>query len=256
MGRDYFIFSALVLAIGGLTVWLAGCGSRGPSSPPEAGSPGAVGEPVFHPVEHASLVITAPEAVIYVDPVGKPAAYKGLPAPDLILITHTHYDHLDTETVAAVRGEKTAIVGPRAAVDQLKSGQALANGESLKVKGVAIEAVAAYNTSPERLKFHPKGEGNGYVIAVGGKRIYVSGDTEDVPEMRALRNIDYAFLCMNLPYTITVEQAAAATLEMKPRVVIPYHYRAGTGAEKTDLDKFRGLVAADPKIEVRLLKWY
>ena len=241
MIRDGYLFSTIVVAVAGLAVCLSGCGSR---------------EPVFNPVSHASLVITVPEAVIYVDPVGKPESYKAFPPPDLILITHTHSDHLDPAAIAAVRGEGTAIVGSQAAVDQLKSGQALANGQSLKVKDLTIEAVPAYNTTKERLQFHPKGAGNGYVITAGGKRIYISGDTEDVPEMRALRNIDYAFLCMNLPYTMTVEQAAAATLEMKPGVVIPYHYRAGAGAEKTDLDKFKRLVAANPKIEVRLLKWY
>jgi L-ascorbate metabolism protein UlaG (beta-lactamase superfamily) len=206
------------------------------------------------PVNHASLVISAPEAVIYVDPVGKPEAYAKFAPPDLILITHTHGDHLAPELLAKLRREGTAILGPKAVIDQLKSGEVIANGERRTVKGVAIEAVPAYNLTRERLQFHPKGAGNGYVVTAGGKRIYISGDTEDVPEMRALGNIDIAFLCMNLPYTMTPEQAAAAVLEMKPKVVIPYHYRSKDG--KTDLDKFRQLVAADPKIEVRLLKWY
>jgi len=234
---------AVVLAA--LGAW--GCG-RGPA-------PGSKGlEPELFPVSHASFVISAPEAVIYVDPVGKPEAYAKFRPPDIILITHTHGDHFDPALLGALRREQTAVIGPQAAIDQLKYGQAMANGERRTVKGVGIEAVPAYNLTKERLQFHPRGAGNGYVLAAGGRRIYVSGDTEDVPEMRALRGLDYAFVCMNLPYTMTVEQAASAVLEMKPRVVIPYHYRMKDGF--SDLDKFKRLLAGDPAIEVRLLKWY
>jgi L-ascorbate metabolism protein UlaG (beta-lactamase superfamily) len=208
----------------------------------------------FHPVSHASLVISAPEATIYVDPVGKPEAYAKFAPPDIVLITHAHGDHLAPDLLAELRRKDTTVFGPKAVIDQLKYGQAMANGERRTAKGVTVEAVPAYNTTKERLQFHPKGVGNGYVLAAGGKRIYISGDTEDVPEMRALKDIDFAFVCMNLPYTMTVEQAALATLEMKPRVVIPYHYRGKDGM--SDLEKFKKLVAADPAIEVRLLKWY
>jgi L-ascorbate metabolism protein UlaG (beta-lactamase superfamily) len=111
-----------------------------------------------------------------------------------------------------------------------------------------------YNLSPERQGFHAKGRGNGYLLTLGGARIYISGDTEDIPEMRALKNIDAAFVCMNLPYTMDVEAAADAVLEFKPKVVFPYHYRGKGGM--SDLEEFRSLVAKDPKIEVRLLEWY
>jgi L-ascorbate metabolism protein UlaG (beta-lactamase superfamily) len=224
-----------------------GC-QGGPAEKPRAR------EPELFPVNHASLVISAPEAVIYVDPVGKPELYGRFAPPDIILITHAHSDHLDQELLAKIRWKGTTFLGSKAVIDELKVGKVIANGERLTVMGVTIEAVPAYNLTKERLQFHPKGVGNGYVVTAGGKRIYISGDTEDVPEMRALKGLDFALVCMNLPYTMTVEQAASAVLEMKPKVVIPYHYRTKDGF--SDLAKFQRLVAGDPKIEVRLLKWY
>ena len=116
--------------------------------------------------------------------------------------------------------------------------------------GVKIEAIAAYNLAAERQRYHPKGRGNGYVLTLGDKRVYVSGDTEDVPEMRALKDIDVAFLCMNLPFTMTVEQAAGAVRAFRPKVVYPYHCRG------SDLEKFRQLVGTEPGVEVRLRDWY
>ena len=111
-----------------------------------------------------------------------------------------------------------------------------------------------YNTTPDRLQYHEKGRGNGYVVTLDDKRIYISGDTEDIPEMRKLKNIDYAFVCMNLPYTMTVEQAASAVSEFKPKVVFPYHYRGKEGM--SDIEKFKKMVSADSDIEVRFLDWY
>jgi L-ascorbate metabolism protein UlaG (beta-lactamase superfamily) len=213
----------------------------------------AVG-PEFHPVNHASFVMETPEGVIYVDPVGKPEAYARFKPPDLILITHSHGDHYAPELLGRLRREGLTLLAPQDVTDKLGWGTVLANGESKTVKGIAVEAVAAYNTTKERLQFHPKGVGNGYVVTAGGERTYISGDTEDIPEMRALRNIDCAFVCMNLPYTMTVEQAASAVLEMKPKVAIPYHYRGKP--DVSDLERFRQLVSAGRGIEVRLLKWY
>jgi len=242
--------AAFALGMGGLT-------AAEPAGEAKDGEKDKVG---FHPVDHASFVISAPEATIYVDPVGKPEAWAGFKAADLILITHIHGDHLAPELLAKLRGKDTVVLGPKAVIEELKYGEAMANGESRKVKGVTVEAVPAYNLSKDRLQFHPKGRDNGYVVTVGGKRIYISGDTEDIPEMRALKDIDFAFICMNLPYTMTVEQAASAVLEMKPKVVIPYHYRSREG--KTDLERFEQLVAnpskqgLGPGIEVRKLKWY
>jgi L-ascorbate metabolism protein UlaG (beta-lactamase superfamily) len=234
------------LAMAAAALLAAGGCSSGPTRP--AGK-----EPVsFQAVQHASFVIAAPGATVYVDPVGKPEEWAGFARPDLILITHTHGDHLAPELVKKLRGENTAVVGPKAVVEKLGFGTVLANGESTTAKGIGIEALPMYNLTKERLQYHPKGQGNGYVLTAGGKRVYVSGDTEDIPEMRALRNIDYAFVCMNLPYTMTPEQAASAVREMKPRVVIPYHYRGKDGM--SDLERFKGLVG--PGIEVRMLKWY
>jgi len=127
---------------------------------------------------------------------------------------------------------------------------ALAGGESKSVSELKIEATPAYNLAPERAKFHAKGRGVGYVLTLGDKRVYLSGDTEDIPEMRALKNIDVAFLCMNLPYTMTVDQAAKAVREFRPKIVYPYHCRG------SDLEQFKKLVGGDAGVEVRIREWY
>jgi L-ascorbate metabolism protein UlaG (beta-lactamase superfamily) len=171
------------------------------------------------------------------------------------LISDIHGDHLDPDTDLALVTEKTTIVAPQAAANKLPAKLrshviVLTNGETKAVLGIKIEAIPMYNLTPDRLKFHTKGRGNGYVLTVGGKRIYMSGDTEDIPEMRALKNIDVAFICMNLPYTMDVEQAARAVQEFKPKIVYPYHYRG------SDVEKFKSLVSQTPGIEVRLRDWY
>jgi len=208
----------------------------------------------FTPINHATFVIQADNKTIFVDPVGGAEAFRHFAAPDIILITHTHADHLSLETVKAVRTEKTVIISPQAVFEQLKLGTVLNNGEKKRVDGIGIEAIPMYNTTMGRLQYHPKGKGNGYLLTIDGKRIYISGDTEDTPEMRALKDIDYAFICMNLPYTMSVEQAASAVLEMKPKVVIPYHYRGTEGM--SDLKKFKDLVSVNKNIKVLLLDWY
>ncbi|HEX5514901.1 MAG TPA: MBL fold metallo-hydrolase, partial [Gammaproteobacteria bacterium] len=181
--------------------------------------------------------------------------FKGLPPPDLILITHEHPDHMSADTLNAIGGSKAPIVAPESVRDKLP--QALAervtvmkNGESETVADIAIEAVPAYNTTPDRLKYHPRGRDNGYLLTLGNRRVYIAGDTEDTPEMRALRNIDVAFVPMNLPYTMTVQQAADAVRAFKPRIVYPYHSRG------SDVDEFARLVGKDSGIEVRLRNWY
>ncbi len=208
----------------------------------------------FEPVSHASFVIKSPGITVYIDPVGDKKAFDAFPDPDLILITHIHRDHLDPALVTALKKEKTVIIGPEAVTEQLKSGTTLKNGETLKLDNILIETVPSYNTTPERLSFHPKGQGNGYVLTIDEKRIYISGDTEDIPEMRQLKNIDYAFICMNLPYTMTAEQAASAALEMKPGTVFPYHYRGKEGM--SDLNSFKAPVQKNEAIQVKLLNWY
>src|SRR6266498_1243587 len=213
------------------------------------------GDVVVHPINHATFVMGWKEKTIYADPVGGDKRFDGLPRPDLILVTDIHGDHLNTETLEALAGEKTAIVAPAAVAEKLpeklrKQTTVLANGETKSVAGISVEAVPMYNLTADRLKFHTKGRGNGYVVTLGGKLIYLSGDTEDIPEMRALKNIDVAFVCMNLPYTMTEEQAASAVREFKPKIVYPYHYRG------SDTGKFKTLVGSDSGVEVRLRYWY
>ena len=153
-----------------------------------------------------------------------------------------------------MKKEKTKIIAPVAVISKLGFGEMLNNGDEIKVAGVIIKAIPMYNITKDRLKFHSKGRGNGYILTINGKRIYISGDTEDIKEMRELKNIDYAFVCMNLPYTMSVAKAASAVLEFKPKVVYPYHYRGPKGY--SDIEKFKYLVSKNKFIEIRLLNWY
>jgi L-ascorbate metabolism protein UlaG (beta-lactamase superfamily) len=213
------------------------------------------GDLVIHPINHATLALGWKHLTIYIDPVGGAPRFAGLPKPDLIFLTHAHGDHFSADTLKAVADEETLLVAPPAVAEQLSKElrsrtTVLTNGGTALLRGVAIEAVPMYNTTPERLKYHPKGVGNGYVLTFADKRVYLSGDTEDIPEMRTLKNIDVAFLCMNLPYTMTVEQAASAVRGFRPKIVYPYHYRG------SDLEKFKQLVGDDAGVEVRLRDWY
>lgn len=208
----------------------------------------------FIPIQHASFIIKSKEVVIHVDPTGSAAAYKTHARPDVILLTHAHYDHLDGALIKAIKKQTTIILGPEAAIKQLGEGSVMKNGGTKNLANVTLEAVPMYNLTKERLQFHPQGEGNGYVVTIKGERIYIAGDTEDIPEMRNLKNIKYAFVCMNLPYTMTEEQAASAVLAFRPGTVYPYHYRGKGG--KSDINKFKRLVARDKSIKVKFLKWY
>ena len=209
------------------------------------------------PVQHATFVLKGAGRTIFVDPTGGPDAFKDQGKPDLILVTDIHGDHFDPKTLAAVRTPESVLIVPAAVAEKMGpekgSAKVLANGEKTAVGDIGVEAVPMYNLTAERKNFHTKGRGNGYVVTIGGKRVYISGDTEDIPEMRALKNIDAAFVCMNLPYTMDVDHAADAVLAFKPKVVYPYHYR---GKEMSDVEKFKSLVAKDKGIEVRLLRWY
>jgi L-ascorbate metabolism protein UlaG (beta-lactamase superfamily) len=213
----------------------------------------------IHPISHATFVMTWNDTTVYVDPVGGAGLFQGFPRADLVLVTHIHGDHTSLETLQGVSTETTDVVAPVTVKDKL-AGEApgrltvLANGESFERYGITVEAVPAYNLTEERAQFHPKGRDNGYVVTLGGTRLYIAGDTEDIPEMRALEAIDAAFLCMNLPYTMTVESAADAVLEFNPKIVYPYHYRGKGGM--SDLEAFEKIVAKNPDIEVRVLKWY
>lgn len=217
---------------------------------------GQSGDIAIYPVQHASLALQGGGKVIYSDPVGDLAAYADLPKPDLIVITHEHGDHYNAETLGSLMGDNTQLLTNQAVFDQLPAelknkAKSVANGEEIDIAGMTIDAVPAYNSTEDRKKYHPEGRDNGYVFTLDGKRIYIAGDTEDVPSMRALTGIDLAFLPMNLPYTMDIDQAASAVAAFKPKVVYPYHYKG------SDVAAFKKLVdAGDSGSEVRLAKWY
>lgn len=225
-------------------------------------NPGDLSESSFkvHPISHASMVIEWEGSVLYVDPVGGAAPYEEQPTPDLVLLTDIHGDHLNVETLEAVVSPSTQIMAPQAVMDKLPEALAskttvLNNGDTKEFRIFSIEAIPMYNLREEALKFHEKGRGNGYVIQGKDERVYISGDTEDIPEMRSLQHIDRAFVCMNLPYTMPVEKAAEAVLDFKPTLVYPYHYRGSEGP--SDVDEFRQLVQrGSSEIGVIQLDWY
>lgn len=211
----------------------------------------SAGEVKITPIRHASMMIEAGGKVIHVDPWSQ-GNYDGLPPADLLLITDIHGDHLDPAAIAKVTKEGTKVIAPAAVAKTVTYAEVLPNGEKTTWGKWGIEAVPMYNLTrgPGAGKFyHDKGRGNGYVLTYGGKRFYIAGDTEGTPEMRALKNIDVAFIPMNLPYTMTPEEAAAAVLAFHPAVVFPYHYQG------TDLQIFKNALAGKG-IDVRLLDWY
>ena len=182
------------------------------------------------PKDHASFVMQTPAGTIYVDPVGGADLYDGEADADMIMVTHHHGDHYDEETLLGLIKDNTQVLVNPEVMGKLSEplkakATAISNGERMMMGEVSVEAIPAYNLTEDRLKFHPKGRDNGLVLTIDGTRVYISGDTEDIPEMRALENIDIAFVCMNLPYTMEVEKAADAVREFKPGVVYPYHYR-------------------------------
>ena len=250
--------------------WIAGCKdakkqekSEVDSEPTyaETTSPTEVEEDiVINPISHATSVLQWNDLNIYVDPVGGAEAFEGYGAPDLILVTDIHGDHFSLETLEALNTEKAKIMMPQAVADKMPDNftpqiDVLNNGDSKERYEITVEAIPMYNLREEAKQFHTKGRGNGYVLNIGGQRIYFSGDTEDIPEMRNLKNIDKAFVCMNLPYTMTVDSAADAVLEFKPEQVYPYHYRGKP--DVSDVSKFKTLVnKGDADIEVVQLDWY
>lgn len=214
----------------------------------------------IQPILHGCLVLTWNNKTIYVDPYGGPKAFSGIAAPDLILITDIHGDHLNPETLNAIETSKATIIAPQAVADQLpenlKSKKlVLNNGNRLVEQGISISAIPMYNLPEGPDSRHTKGRGNGYILDLGGKNVYISGDTEDIPEMRALKNIDVAFVCMNQPYTMDINQASSAVLEFKPKIVYPFHFRGQNGL--SDVEAFKKLVdAGNASIDVRLRNWY
>jgi len=200
-------------------------------------------------VGHGSLMMEWEGKTIHIDPFSKVAEYKKFPDADLILITHHHGDHLDLKAVEQIRGEGTEIVLTEICAGEIEGGIVMRNGDTQTVLGMTVEAVPAYNLVHKRpggALFHPKGEGNGYILSFGDTRVYVAGDTENTPEMKALKEIDIAFLPMNLPYTMTPEMVADAARAFKPKVLYPYHYG------KTDPTALLELLRESEEIEVRM----
>lgn len=198
---------------------------------------------------HGSLLFNFREMNIYVDPFSRVANYAQLPQADMILLTHEHRDHLDPAALAPIQAETTTLILTPTCATQLAGGIVMQNGDERDARGIHIQGVPAYNRVHKRddgQPFHPKGVGNGYILTFGDRRIYVAGDTEDIPEMQGLGKIDVAFLPMNLPYTMTPEMVAQAARMIRPAVLYPYHYG------ETDPARLVTLLKAEPSIEVRI----
>ncbi|SFW26511.1 L-ascorbate metabolism protein UlaG, beta-lactamase superfamily [Sinomicrobium oceani] len=215
---------------------------------------------ILQPIFHGTLALEWNNVSVYIDPYGGVERFSGVKPPDIVLITDIHGDHLDTRTLEALETSEVTFIVPQAVADQLpdaykKNLVILKNGESKEISGITIGAIPMYNLPASKDAPHVKGRGNGYLLSLDDKKIYISGDTGDIPEMRALRDIDVAFVCMNLPYTMPVEKAADAVLDFKPAVVYPYHYRGNP--DMSDTEKFKKLVdAGHQNTEVRLRNWY
>ena len=210
----------------------------------------SVGPLEIHHVGHASLYFVFNGKTIHVDPFGRMGDYSSLPKADLILVTHAHGDHLDPQTIKTISKQETKIILNKDSYKTLQKGQILENGDEAEVLGLSIKAVPAYNIIHKREDgepFHPKGRDNGYVILFADIKVYIAGDTENIPEMTKLKKIDIAFLPMNLPYTMTPEMCKEAALMVKPKVLFPYHYKMG----ESDPEKFARLMKEVSDIDVR-----
>jgi L-ascorbate metabolism protein UlaG (beta-lactamase superfamily) len=200
-------------------------------------------------IGHGTLMLQHAGRTFHVDPVGGLADYTKLPKADLVLITHHHGDHLDPAVLEQIVSEKTIVIQTKLCAEKYPRGKLMANGDIGKEAGIILEAVPAYNLvhkRPDGTPFHPKGEGNGYVLTFGDTRVYIAGDTENTPEMKALKNIDVAFLPMNLPYTMTPEMVADGAKAFRPGTLYPYHYG------KTDPGLLVTLLKGTKGIEVRI----
>ncbi len=212
------------------------------------------GDLTVYAVNHGSVAFTFADKTILVDPFGGAELFSEFDAPDIIFITDIHGDHLNAETLEGLDTENTTFVVPQAVADKMDEKYqdqlvVIGNGENTELHGIKASAIPMYNLPEDESSRHTKGRGNGYILTFGGMNVYLSGDTEDIPEMRALTNIDIAFVCMNLPYTMDINQAASAVLEFKPAVMYPYHHRG------QDIEAFKKLVT-DKNIDVRLKNWY
>jgi L-ascorbate metabolism protein UlaG (beta-lactamase superfamily) len=187
--------------------------------------------------------------VIHIDPVFREADHTKMPKADLVLVTHEHGDHLDPNAIKAIAKDDTQVVVSASCAGKLSNATVMRNGDALSVSGIPVEAVPAYNIVHERSPghpFHPKGNGNGYILTFGNRRVYVAGDTENTPELKAVTNIDIAFLPMNLPYTMTPEMVADAARALQPKILYPYHFG------DTDTTKLKSMLADEENIDVRI----
>ena len=214
----------------------------------------------IQPLQHATMALTWNGKTIYTDPQGGAKVFEGVAEPDLILITDIHGDHCNPETLHALNTEHAIFVVPQAVLEKLpenlkSKATVVNNGQTIEKLGITIRAIPMYNLPESSESRHPKGRGNGYVLTIGGKTIYISGDTSGIAEMKSLKNIDVAFVCMNLPYTMDINEASQAVLAFKPKIVYPYHYRGQNGL--SDTEAFRKLVGnSNRSIDVRLRNWY
>jgi L-ascorbate metabolism protein UlaG (beta-lactamase superfamily) len=200
---------------------------------------------------HGTLMMAFAGKLIHIDPYGDVADYGSLPEADLVLVTHEHFDHMDPAALKAILKPDTVIVGSKSCAPKLAGAVIMVNGDTRSVLGLAVKAVPAYNVThmrPDGNPFHPKGNGNGYIISFGDKKVYIAGDTEFTPEMKTLGSIDVAFLPMNLPYTMSPEQVADAARVLRPKVLYPYHYG------DTDTGRLIKLLRGEKDIEIRIRK--
>ncbi len=200
-------------------------------------------------IGHGSLMMRFAGKTIHVDPWSRLADYQTLPKADLILLTHQHGDHMDPQALTVLRTDSTVVILTRKCAEEVSGGTVMNNGDTRRLLGITVEAVPAYNLEhrrPDGTPFHPKGEGNGYILTFGKTRVYIAGDTENTPEMKALKDIDVAFLPMNLPYTMTPEMVADAAKAFRPKILYPYHFG------DTDTRKLESLMRDVKGTQVRI----
>ncbi|MFB6212770.1 MAG: MBL fold metallo-hydrolase [Candidatus Magasanikbacteria bacterium] len=233
------------------------------SGPVEKNTQNKTGKSGFkvNPISHASVVIEWSGKVFYFDPVGKVKSFKKYGSPDIVFVTHSHPDHFNKKVLGSVVTSSTRLIVPKKVMNKLPdkfSGRVtvMSNGETTSRNGFKIKAMPMYNLPQSKDAYHVKGEGNGYLVEKDNRKVYIAGDTSGIEAMRNLKKVDLAFVPMNQPYTMGVEEAADAVLDFAPKVVYPYHYRNKNGS-LSNVKKFKKLVnKKDEQIKVKLRDWY